>query len=246
MSKTRILTVISNYNEEKLIERCINDFKRNSTIISDLLVIDNASTDRSVELILSNNTDCLCHPINTGGSAGVIKTALLYSFLNDYDIYCHLDGDCQHNADELATLIQPIIDKKANIVVGSRFLFKEGFQSFFLRRLGIFAYSYVVSRIAGQKITDLTSGFRAYDKKAIRFFAKQYQHELDPCIQMLLIASFAGLILKEVPVRMNPRCAGRSEIGIIQALKFSILGAIHIIGIILQKKTYGGKDAAKC
>ncbi len=237
MKNLRILTVISNYNEEKLIESCINDFKQNSTIASDLLAIDNASTDRSVELILRNGTDCLCHPVNTGGSAGVIKTALLYSFLYDYDIYCHLDGDCQHNASELAKLIQPIIDKKANMVVGSRFLDKEGFQSFFMRRLGILSFSYIVSRLAGQKITDLTSGFRAYDKKAISFFAKQYKHEFEPCIQMLLIASFAGLIIKEIPVRMNPRCAGRSEIGIVQALKFPVLGAMYIIGIILQKNS---------
>jgi len=231
----KILTVISNFNEEKSIERCLLDFNENATIESDLLVIDNASTDQSINLIKKRKVAFLQHPVNTGGSSGVIKTALLYSCMYEYDVYCHLDGDCQHNADELATLIQPIIDKKANIVVGSRFLHKKGFQSFFIRRLGIFSYSYIVSRIAGQKITDLTSGFRAYDKKAIRFFAKQYQHEFDPCIQMLLIASFAGLILKEVPVRMNPRCAGRSEIGIIQAFKFPILGAMHIIGIILQK-----------
>ncbi|MDD5617688.1 MAG: glycosyltransferase family 2 protein, partial [Candidatus Omnitrophica bacterium] len=159
------------------------------------------------------------------------------SFLQNYDIYCHLDGDCQHNANELAKLIQPIIDKKANIVIGSRFLRKEGFQSFFMRRLGIFSFSYIVSRLAGQKITDLTSGFRAYDKKAIRFFAKQYKHEFEPCIQMLLIASFVGLIVKEVPIKMNPRCAGRSEIGILQAFKFAFLGAVYIIGVILQKNS---------
>lgn len=235
MSSPRVLTVISNYNEEELIERCINDYKQNSTIVSDLLVVDNASTDRSVELILKNNIDCLCHPVNTGGSAGVIKTALLYSFLSDYDIYCHMDGDGQHNASELEKLIQPIIDGKANMVVGSRFLKRKGFQSFFMRRLGIFSFSYLISQIAGQEITDLTSGFRAYDKKAIRFFADQYKHEFEPCVQMLLIASFAGLKIREVSVTMNPRCAGRSEIGTIQAFKFPIFGVIYIIGTILQK-----------
>jgi len=235
MSKPKILTVISNYNEEKLIECCINDFKENSTIESDLLVIDNGSTDRSMELILKSNVACLRHPVNTGGSVGVIKTALLYSFLNDYDIYCHLDGDCQHNANELNKLIQPIVDGSADIVIGSRFLDKEGFQSFFMRRLGIFSFSYLVSFISGQKITDLTSGFRAYNKKAISFFAQQYKHEFEPCIQMLLIAHYARLVIKEVPVVMNPRIAGRSAIDLIQSLKFPVFGIIFIIGTVLQK-----------
>jgi glycosyltransferase involved in cell wall biosynthesis len=240
MSKPRILTVISNYNEEKLIERCIDDFRQNATIASDLLVIDNASTDGSVALIQKRNIDCLSHPVNTGGSAGVIKTALLYSFLNNYDIYCHFDGDAQHNASELAKLIQPIVDGEADIVIGSRFLKRKGFQSFFIRRLGIFSFSYLVSLIAGQKITDLTSGFRAYNKNAIGFFTTQYKHEFEPCIQMLLLAAFAGLVIKEVPTIMNPRLAGRSEISLVKALKFPIYGLTYIIGTMLQRHVIRG------
>ena len=235
MNKLKILTVISNYNEEALIASCIRDFKENATIESDLIVIDNASTDQSVEIVRRHNVQCLRHPVNTGGSAGVIKTGLLYSYSRGYDIYCHLDGDCQHNACDLAKLIQPIIEGNADIVVGSRFLNKKGFQSFFMRRLGINSFSYLFSRISGQKITDLTSGFRAYNKKANSFFATQYPHEFEPCIQMFLIAFFAGLVIKEVPVIMNPRLAGRSEIGIIQALKFPIFGLIYTIGTILQR-----------
>lgn len=239
MSSPRILTVISNYNEEQLIERCIGDFRENATVESDLLVIDNASTDRSVELILKSGASCLRHPVNTGGSAGVLKTALLYSFLNDYDIYCHMDGDCQHNARELAKLVRPVADGKADIVIGSRFLDGKGFQSLFMRRTGIFLFSSLVSRITGQKITDLTSGFRAYSKKAIGFFATHYPHEFEPCIQMLLIASYAGLVINEVPCIMNPRRAGRSEIGVMRGLKFPISGIIYIVGTALQKSAIG-------
>lgn len=237
MNKPKIITVISNYNEEQLIELCIKDLRKNSTIESDLIVIDNASTDKSVELVLKNNVKCLQHSVNTGGSAGVIKTALLYSFLHDYDIYCHFDGDCQHNANELAKLIQPILDGKADIVVGSRFINKRGFQSFFMRRMGIFSFSRLVSWVTDRKITDLTSGFRAYNKKAITFFAQQYKHEFEPCIQMFLIAYYAGLVINEVSVIMNPRLAGRSEISFVNAIKFPLFGFISIIGTILQKNS---------
>lgn len=235
MNKMKILVVISNYNEEGSIERCINDFKKNSTIEADLIVIDNASTDHSVELIAQNNVECVVHPVNTGGSEGVIKTALLYAFMQGYDIYCHLDGDGQHNACDLAKLIKPIIDKKADIVIGSRFLNKEGFQSLFIRRLGITFFSALISSISRRSITDLTSGFRSYNKKTISYFVQQYKHEFEPCVQMLLIAHYAGLMVKEVPTVMKPRITGRSGIGLKKALKFSIFGIILVVGTILQK-----------
>lgn len=237
MRKPRIITIISNYNEEKSIKLCIDDFKKNSTITSDFLVIDNASTDKSVAIVLDNGVKCLSHPVNTGGSVGVIKTALLYAQLNDYDIYCHLDGDGQHNAQELIKLIEPITAGKADIVIGSRFLGREGFQSFFLRRIGIFFFSWLISRITGQKITDLTSGFRAYNKKAITFFAQKYKHEFEPCIQMVLVAHYAGLTIGEVPTVMNSRIAGCSEFSLIKALKFPFVGLISVIGTRLQKET---------
>ena len=82
----RILTVISNYNEEGAIESSIRNFHTQKTIASDLLVIDNSSSDQSLDLIRRAGADYIRHPVNTGGSAGVIKTALLYADLNGYDI----------------------------------------------------------------------------------------------------------------------------------------------------------------
>ena len=232
----RILTVISNYNEQDAIEAAIADFRSNATIVSDLLVIDNCSADRSFELIKKSGANYLRHPANTGGSAGVIKTALLYADLNDYDIYCHMDGDNQHNARELEKIVQPILDGAANIVIGSRFIKREGFQSLPVRRLAIRTFSWLASRLSGQDITDLTSGFRAYDRRAITFFSRQFKHEFDACVQLLLVAALAGLTIKEVPVLMNPRLTGRSEFNFINSAKFPIFSIVSIVGTMLQRK----------
>jgi GT2 family glycosyltransferase len=233
----RILTVISNYNEEREIKNCLDNFKSHSSISSDLLVIDNSSTDCSLEIIKNENVNFLAHPVNTGGSRGVIKTAFLYSYLNSYDIYCHIDGDNQHNARDLLKLVDPIINDEADIVMGSRFLDKKGFQSLFFRRIGIRVFSKLVSKLTGQEITDITSGFRAYNKRAIEFFAKKYKHEIEPCVQMFMVASYAGLTLKEVPVYMKPRLTGKSEFNFLNSLKFPFYGIISIIGTMLQKNT---------
>jgi glycosyltransferase involved in cell wall biosynthesis len=233
----KILTVISNYNEQGAIEATIRDARENSTVKADLLVIDNTSTDSSPELVRKLGADYLRHPVNTGGSAGVIKTALLYAYQNGYDTYSHMDGDHQHNARELDKIVGPIERGEADIVIGSRFLRNEGFQSLPMRKIGIFSFSYLISAFTGQGVTDLTSGFRAYNRRAITFFARQYKREFEACVQMLMVAAYAGLRIREVPVVMNPRLTGRSEINFRNAVKFPVYGMISIIGTVMQKQT---------
>ena len=231
----KILTVISNFNEENEIINTINDFKKNSTIESDLLVIDNWSQDNSITLIKKSGVEYLQHPVNTGGGVGVIKTAFLYAYLNNYDIYCHMDGDNQHDSSYFDKLIGPILKGESDMVIGSRFIDKKGFQSHFFRRLGIKSFSKILSILTKNKLTDITSGFRAFNRRAITFFGKQYKHEFEVVVQMIMISYFAGLKITEVPVIMKPRLTGKSEINLKNAIKFPFLGTILIIGSILQK-----------
>ncbi len=236
----KILTVISCYNEEGAILDTIADFRNHAKIDADLLIIDNSSVDRSYELIKKSGEEYLRHAVNTGGVSGVIKTSFLYAYLNDYDIYCNLDGDNQHNASCLHDLLQPVLDGNADIAIGSRFITNEGFQSYKFRRLGITIFSDIVTWFTGQRITDITSGFRAYNKKAIHFFANQHKHEYEHCAQMLMIAAYAKLRMKEVPVVMNPRTSGKSVFNFMNSVKFIIYGIISIIGTRLQKDQIRG------
>jgi glycosyltransferase involved in cell wall biosynthesis len=230
----KILTIISNYNEGNAIRATINDIQQNSTIKSDILVIDNCSTDNSLEIIKESGVDYLKHPVNTGGSAGVIKTAFAYAHYHNYDIYCHMDGDNQHRASELINILQPILNDEADVVTGSRFIKKEGFQSSFFRRMGIQLFSNLMTWISGRKYTDITSGFRAYNKKAIGFFGKNFNQEIDTIIQLELVMYFAGLNGKDVPVLMHSRTTGKSEINVINALKFPVYNLISFIGTLIQ------------
>lgn len=231
----KILTIISNYNEEEAIEDAIRDVRENATIETDLLVIDNSSTDRSIRVIQQTGVEYLSHPVNTGGSAGVIKTALRYAYEKDYDVYCHMDGDNQHKAEQLSKIMQPIIDKKADIVIGSRFIQHEGFQSLPIRRIGIRLFSSLLSKITKKDLTDPTSGFRAYNRKAIEYFTLKHQHEIEPCVQMLLLANYAGLILAEAPVVMRHRETGKSEFNFYRSLAFPIKGIMSIVAVMIQK-----------
>jgi len=231
----KILTVISNYNEEHAIVETIEDVRTNSPLKSDLLVIDNCSNDRSLEIIKKLEVDYLVHPVNTGGSSGVIKTALAYAHYHYYDIYCHLDGDNQHNAAELGSLIKPLVENSADIVVGSRFIEKQGFQSLFMRRITIYSFSKMLSFITGNRLTDFTSGFRAYNRQAIKFFATQFLHEIETPAQLELMIHYSGLRKTEVPVTMKPRITGKSEVTFKNAVKFPVYNLINIIGTLINR-----------
>ena len=232
----KILTIISNFNEEREILNTINDFRQNATIESDLVVIDNWSQDRSIDIIKDSGVEYLLHPVNTGGGAGVIKTALMYAYIEGYDVYCHMDGDNQHNASDLEKLLKPIIADEADIVIGSRFIEGKGFQSTLIRRMGIKLFSNIVTMMTDYSITDITQGFRVFNRKAIVFFGKKYKHEYEVCVQMLLMSYLAGLRVKEVPIAPKPRLSGRSEINFINGLKFPLFGFLSLVAAMLQKK----------
>jgi glycosyltransferase involved in cell wall biosynthesis len=231
----KTLIAVIAYNEEKNIRRTLDDLASMGRL-HDVVVIDNASMDGTVALCQEAGARVLSHCVNTGGSFGTVMTYFRYAEENGYEILCQFDGDGQHLAAELPKIIDPIVSGEADYVIGSRFLEKKGFQSYFFRKTAIRLFSFFDSRIIGQKVTDVTSGFRAYNRKVIRFFARYYRHEIHDPNQLLLLSHFAGARIKEVPVMMKERLYGVSEYQLLKALAFPIKGLVNIMGCLLQRK----------
>jgi glycosyltransferase involved in cell wall biosynthesis len=230
----KILISVIAYNEEKNIAKTLEDLI-NANFGYDIVVFDNGSIDKTVEIAKSLKIQVVSHCTNSGSSAGTVMSYFLYGFYYNYDIVCQFDGDGQHLARELPKIINPIVSGTADYVIGSRFLEKGGFQSYRYRRLGISLFSLIDSLIIGQKITDITSGARAYSKKVIRFFARQHQHEIYDTSQLLLLSHFSGARITEVPIIMQEREFGKSEFNLLNAVSFPIKAIINIIGCVLQK-----------
>jgi len=229
----KILIAIVAYNEEKNIAETVKDLQQHN-FGYDIVLIDNGSSDRTAEIAKKMEIPVVAHCINTGSSAGTLKSYFLYAYKHDYDIVCQFDGDGQHVASELPKIIKPILDNKADYVIGSRFITRDGFQSSALRRLGISMFSWLDSMIVGYRITDITSGFRAYNRKVFAYFAKDYRHEVYDTSQLLLLSHFAGARIVEVPVVMQERKHGVSEYDWYNAVTFPIKGLITIMGVLLQ------------
>jgi glycosyltransferase involved in cell wall biosynthesis len=229
----KTLIAVVAYNEEKSIQATIKDLGARDSGY-DVAVIDNGSSDATVRLSAAMGVPVVNHCINTGGSAGVLTTYFLYAHKMGYDCLCQFDGDGQHLAAELPKILGPVHRGEADYVIGSRFLAKEGSQSTALRRVGIRLFSQLDSAIMGQRITDVTSGFRAYSRRVIEFFARSYRYELHDTNQLLLASHFSGARVLEVPVLMRERLHGQSEFDLTNAIVYPFLGVVNIAGVWLQ------------
>jgi glycosyltransferase involved in cell wall biosynthesis len=231
----KILVSVIAYNEEANIRTTLEDLRSHNCGF-DTVVIDNGSHDRTAAVCQELHVPVVTHCINTGGSMGTVTSYFNYAYEYGYDCLCQFDGDGQHLATELPSIIGPIQRDEADYVIGSRFISKVGFQSTALRRIGISSFSSLVSSIVGHKVTDVTSGFRAYSRKVIRFFGTQYRYEIYDTSQLLLLSHFAGARIAEVPIRMRERVYGKSEYGLRDAFTFPLKGILSITGALLQRQ----------
>ncbi|HWQ81482.1 MAG TPA: glycosyltransferase family 2 protein [Ignavibacteria bacterium] len=229
----KVLIAVIAYNERKNLESVVKDLREHGY---EFVVVDNCSTDDTAEYCRNNGINFLKHPVNTGSSFGTVMTYFNYARKLDCDVLCQFDGDGQHIAGELYKIIQPVEKGEADYVIGSRFLEGKGFQSYPLRRLAIKIFAAIDSVVTGKRLTDVTSGFRAYGRNVISFFADYYKHEIIDTNQLLLLSHFSGARLAEVPVEMRGRVHGRSEFRFLNALLFPVKGMMNIFGCLLQKK----------
>jgi len=145
--------------------------------------------------------------VDCGTSGGV------FGLTRGYDFVVRQDGDGQHDPAQIPRLLEVLTRGDADIVVGSRFLAREGYQSTLVRRVGIFVLG-IVSRLVGTRVTDPTSGYWAVNRRALAVLSHQHPDDY-PETEALVMASRAGCRVAEVPVVMYARIAGQSSIGAI-------------------------------
>ena len=157
------LVIIPAYNEEGGIEKTVQDILSNAPDF-DYVVINDCSTDQTLAVCEKNGFHVVNLPVNLGIGGGV-QTGYLYAWQNGYDIAVQFDGDGQHNARYLDEMADKLINEHLDMVIGSRYIKKEGFQSSGLRRFGIRYFTGLIRLVTGKKITDPTSGMRILCKE---------------------------------------------------------------------------------
>lgn len=206
----RTLLIIPALNEAGSITGVI--FAARQHFSGDIAVIDDGSEDDTGALARAAGAAVLRHPCNLGIGAAV-QTGFLYALRQGYDFVVRQDGDGQHDPSQIPLLLGALERDEADIVVGSRFLAREGYQSTVVRRVGIFILG-IVSALVGARITDPTSGYWAVNRRALAVLARSQPDDF-PETEALVLASRAGFRVREQPVIMYARIAGRSSIGAI-------------------------------
>jgi len=229
----KCLLIIPAYNEAENIEKVVNNIIRNYPEY-DYIIVNDGSKDNTEEICLKNGYHVLNLPINMG-IGGAVQTGYCYARDNNYDIAVQIDGDGQHDVGFLADMIKLIEDASADVVIGSRFVEKEGFQSSQIRRIGIKFLSNLAWILTGVRVKDITSGYRAVNRMFINIFAEDYPSDYPEPEAMVIAAVYGGKI-KEYPVVMKERENGESSI----TLKRSVYYMIKVtLAMLISRLSFG-------
>lgn len=232
----KTLVIVPAFNEEGSLPKLLDELMSYGDRY-DVLVVDDGSKDDSAQIAREREVPVVQLPANLG-IGGAVQAGFKYAVAKKYDITVQLDGDGQHNPIWLDHVITPILQGEANCVIGSRYLkenFDREYQTPFFRRIGMIFSSLVLFLASGKWITDTTSGFRALDRQALKYFSDNYPID-HPEAEALLMLFQMGFVIKEVPIKMRSRQTGTSLFTWVKAVKYPIRVLIGFLGLLIQRK----------
>lgn len=222
----KVVIIIPAYNETDSIGQVILSVQQ-ALPESTVVVIDDGSDDDTYEKAKVTNIIAIKLAVNLG-IGGAVQTGYLYAYQNDFDFAIQVDGDGQHDPQYLTKILDPLFAGKADMVIGSRYIDKTGFQSTVMRRMGSRYFNSLIHWITGQKITDPTSGFRACNRKVMEEFALLYPKDY-PEPESIVYIKRKGYMIQEIPVTMKERVLGSSSIYHYRSIYYMIKVSIAIM-----------------
>ncbi|MEI6438243.1 MAG: glycosyltransferase family 2 protein [Candidatus Omnitrophota bacterium] len=234
----KVLAIIPAYNEAGNIERVVREVLALPQGVVPLVVNDGSSDD-TAGCAARAGARVISLPFNLG-IGGAVQAGYRYAESYGFDMAIQVDGDGQHDVSFLPAVIAPLLEGRADMVIGSRFLSTEGgFRSSLTRRVGISFFRVLIRLLTGFQTTDPTAGFRACGRRLIRLYAGYYPVDF-PEPEAIVVARRLGARLLEVPVTMRPRLSGKSSIGKLKSPYYMIkVTAAILLHMLKDRKVYG-------
>lgn len=227
-----VLVFIPAYNEAANLAATVAELRALYPAVA-VLVVDDGSSDGTGATARSLGVRVVAHPVNLGAGGGA-QTAFRYALANGFDVVVQHDADGQHDPQYIPALLAVLAAAEADVAVGSRYRDAGGYSASAWRRAGIWFFSFVATLAAGQRFTDVTSGQRAYNRRALRALARQFPTEF-PDAEALVAIKRAGLRVREIAVSMRPRRGGFSKTTFGRALSYP-LKSLLAVGVELLRR----------
>jgi len=211
----RLLVIIPAYNEQVALKGLLEELRAVPALDGvelEAVVVDDGSADLTAEVAKAGQARVLrlCRNVGIGGA---VQSGIRLAHREGFDAAIQLDGDGQHPPSEIAKLVEQAKGADApDIVVGTRYRGKDNFRSTLLRRIGSWWLRTVLRLITRVRVSDPTSGYRLYGRRALELYDWAYPYDY-PEPEALAMARAARLKVVEVPVTMRERQGGASSIG---------------------------------
>jgi glycosyltransferase involved in cell wall biosynthesis len=221
------------FNEEKNIRRSV-EAVRSKAPYADVLVVDDGSQDRTAELASAGGAAVITLPVNLG-IFDAMHTAFIYAHRKGYDAAVQVDADGQHEPSEIPAILEPVLEGRADVVIGSRYLEDRGYKTPFSRRMGMILFAGVTSALIGRRVTDTTCGFRAYSREAIAAFAQETGVDALDAVGLVILGR-AGYRILEVPATVHTRLTGKSSINFVRSIVYPFVGLLSLVPVLLNRR----------
>ena len=230
----KVLVIIPCYNEEESISEVVSELVINYPQY-DYCVINDGSTDDSLRVIKENKISNLNLCVNLG-IGGAVQTGYKYAVEEGYEYAVQLDGDGQHNPKYISDMLDALKSENVDMIIGSRYIDKVGFQSSKMRRFGNNLINGIINSLYHVNCTDSTSGFRLCNRSLCELYANKYAEDY-PEPEAIAEAIINGFKIAEIPVEMKERANGESSIGWLNSVYYMF----KVITAILLQRIQGVK-----
>lgn len=232
----RVLVVIPAWNEQESVALVVKETQA-AVPDADVLVVDDQSADQTADAASAAGAGVVSNVFNLG-VGGAMRVGFRYAARHDYQVVVQVDADGQHDPRDIPRLLEPLAsDRAARVVIGARFAGLGEFPVPRARRWAMRMLAGYLSRLTGTPLTDVTSGFRAYNRPVIELFSRTYPAEyLSDTVESLVIASRAGAQVSQVPVSMRARMAGTPSQSTWRAVVYLARVAIMLLLELIRRR----------
>jgi glycosyltransferase involved in cell wall biosynthesis len=231
----RAVVIMPAHNEAANIGAVIAELRSCAPSL-DLVVINDSSTDQTAAIAERAGATVVTLPCNLG-YGGAVQTGFRYAVQQGYRYGVIMDADGQHNAGDVARLLEMVESGAADLALGSRFLGRLEYAVSWPKRLGMAVFRWMASRTTGQPVTDPTSGFQAMTRDVMRFFARDNYPVDFPDADTIMTLYFAGFRVREAPVTMRARLSGESMHTTFKSFYYVLKMFLSIFIVWLRRRT---------